>query len=417
MKKSTFRIQSIALLVGSICGAVNYSWAATTINAVSCSQSVVQTAINSASDGDNVIVPVGNCTWSSAVNITNKTITLKGSGSTTGGTKITHGGGDHTLILVSAGTKTGRMDISGFWFAGKSTNWNGTAIQISGPTGWKNLRIHHNLFDGNYPWTINVGVNTHGVIDNNTFKGSAFGIKTYGNGASDWSSTLTLGNADFFFVEDNNFDWDDWYGATGTPCVDMFSGGRVVFRNNTIRNGYFGTHDKARSTLVSANAYEIYNNNISGSDKWKALDITAGTGVIWGNKITGNYSIPIGAMDYKSFDPRGIPLCNGSDPADKNTLGEAGWLCQYQIGSMGSGSTAYQYPLYLWNNTYNGNITNMECTDGCLVNGRPHLLAGRDFINNGTMPKSGYTPYAYPHPLTQTGSTIILAAPVVQIVQ
>jgi hypothetical protein len=188
--------------------------------------------------------------------------------------------------------------------------------------------------------------------------------------------------------------------------MDMNNAGRVVFRHNTVRYGFWETHDKARSGLASANAYEVYSNTFwTDTNKWKGLDISAGTGVVWGNIFTGggtwetDWSIPIGGMDYKSFDPRSLPLCDGSDPADQNIPGEAGWRCQYQIGSQGEGSTAYSYPLYLWSNTQNGTPVGMECTSGCSVNGRPHLLEGRDYINNAAAPKPGYTPYLYPHPL------------------
>src|SRR5690606_33261245 len=82
------------------------------------------------------------------------------------------------------------------------------------------------------------------------------------------------------------------------------------------------------------------------------------------------------------------------DPADQNVPGESGWRCQYQIGSMGEGPTAVGFPLYLWSNTKNGTATGMECTHGC-----SHVQSGRDFINNGTSPKPGYTPFTFPHPL------------------
>jgi hypothetical protein len=99
--------------------------------------------------------------------------------------------------------------------------------------------------------------------------------------------------------------------------------------------------------------------------------------------------------------------CDGNDPADQNIPGEAGWRCQYQIGTQGEGTTAYSYPLYVWSNYNNANLVGMECTAGCEVNGRPHLLEGRDFINNGTTPKPGYTPFTYPHPLRQNDPLIV----------
>ena len=62
------------------------------IVAVSCSREDVQSAIYSASDGDTVTVPAG--TWSAAVKINNKTITLRGAGSGVGGTTIAYGARD-----------------------------------------------------------------------------------------------------------------------------------------------------------------------------------------------------------------------------------------------------------------------------------------------------------------------------------
>ena len=117
---------------------------AATITAASCSSANVQAAINSAQDGDTVVVPAGNCTSRTAVSINNKTITLQGAESVPGGTKITYGGSNHTLIDVQAGSKTGKMDISGFWLSGGNPNyWSGTAMQLYGPAGSKNLRVHH----------------------------------------------------------------------------------------------------------------------------------------------------------------------------------------------------------------------------------------------------------------------------------
>jgi len=409
--KKLFHLLIITLI--TVCSAVSVE--ANIIQASSCSQSDVQFAVNSAQDGDTVLVPAGECIWSSEVSIQNKTITLIGSGSGIGGTKIIYGGSNHTLLEIDPGTKTGKVDVSGFWFYGGDPDyWSGTGISFGGPKNWKNLLIHQNVFEDNLQWTIVGYAGVSGVIYENTFSGSAHGIVFYGDGEDDWESPLILGSDDFFFVEDNNFNWDDWYGVAGAACMDMQRGGRVVFRHNSVTYGFWETHDKARSGLVSANAYEIYNNTFwTNTTKWKGLDISAGTGVIWGNTFTGggsyetDWSIPIGAMDYKSFDPRSLSLCDGNDPADQNVSDEAGWRCQYQIGTQSEGATAISYPLYVWNNNHNGNLVGMVCTAGCEVNGRPHLLEGRDFVNNGTTPKPGYTSFTYPHPLRQNDPTFV----------
>lgn len=389
---STFAQTTVFCAVALASGAASSA----TITATSCAQSAVQAAINSAKDGDIVKVPAGTCTWNAAVTLNAKTVTLQGAGSGTGGTKIVYGGSGHGLISVNAGTKTGLVDISGFYFYGGDANyWGAMAIEFDGPVGWKNFRIHHNVFE-NKLWTIRGAAYVHGLIDHNVFQGSAYGMIFHGRGDTDWSTPLNLGSADFFFVEDNTFNWNDFYGSTGVPTVDMENGGRVVFRNNNVKNGFVETHDMARNGLPSANAWEIYNNSFSrpSSNQWKGLDMSAGTGVIWGNKFTGDYTVAIGGIDYKSFDPRYAKLCDGSDPKDQNTPGQTGWRCQYQIGSQGQGKSAVGAPAYLWNNTKNGVSVGMTVTSGF-----NHVVAGRDYFNNGSTPKPGYTPYVYPHPL------------------
>lgn len=402
MKKRIVPVAVLAVL-GVIVPAADSSAAVRAADG--CTRSAVQAAVDSADSGDTVVVPAGTCTWTAAVTIQDKTITLKGAGSGPGGTRIVHDGGDHPLIDVNAGSKTGRMDISGFWFHGaaSSNNWTGAAMRLWGPAGWKNLRVHHNVFDGNHPWTIRAADFTHGLIDHNLFKGRAYGILFYGQGAKDWATPLKLGTADFFFVENNTFDWDDFVGVTGVETLDMNNGGRVVFRNNSLINGYWQTHDKARTGMASGNGYEVYANTFqTRTRKWKAIDVSAGSGVIWGNDLAGDWMVPIGAMDYKSFDPRGVRRCDGSDPADQNVPGQKGWRCQYQIGSQGEGPSAYGYPLYLWSNRMNRTLATMQCTAGC-----SHVQAGRDYIDNGTTPKPGYRPYVYPHPLSQASATTL----------
>lgn len=372
------------------------------IKANSCSSADVQAAINKASDGYIVTVPAGTCTWNNAVSINNKAITLIGAGAGDGGTKIVHNGGEHTLLSIAGGSITGKVDVSGFLFYGGSKKyWGGNAIEFSGKAGWGNLRIHHNTFEDNQLWTMRGSASTNGLIDNNTFLGEGYGLYFTGQGALDWKTPINFGSKDFFFIEDNKFHFDDWYGVTGVPASDMNEGGRTVFRNNSLRHSFWETHDKARSGLVSANAYEIYNNTFYaetlGYDKvwkWKTLDVSAGTGVIWGNTIQGSWNTPIGAVDYKTADPRYVEPCDGKDPADKNVAGQTGWICQYQIGSENEGPAAVSSPLYVWSNTYNAKPVGMKCTGGC-----EHLVDGRDFINGQQKP--GYTPYPYPHPLTR----------------
>ena len=70
---------SFALLLTPLFG---FKAEANTINASSCSLSDVQAAINTANNGDTVIIPNGSCTWTAGITFSVQ-ITLQGA-STTG---------------------------------------------------------------------------------------------------------------------------------------------------------------------------------------------------------------------------------------------------------------------------------------------------------------------------------------------
>src|SRR5262252_1396905 len=91
-----------------ICVCLAVAARAATINAASCTQSAVQTAINSASAGDTVVVPASSCTWTTTTSVTpsvtlNKAITLQGQTTCTG-TGASMSCSDQTLIYDGTGT-------------------------------------------------------------------------------------------------------------------------------------------------------------------------------------------------------------------------------------------------------------------------------------------------------------------------
>jgi hypothetical protein len=200
------------------------------------------------------------------------------------------------------------------------------------------------------------------LIDNNTFTGSSGVMHLYGNGDEDFENPVDFGGPDMLFIEDNVFDMV--YGSGGeAPAIDYDEGGSVVFRHNTLNNSYFENHDRCRSSLTSARAFEIYNNtfNVDGN-KWKAIDLSSGDGVIFDNTFNGDWSVPIGV--YKSRED----TCDL--PADEVP------------GAI--------EPIYVWDNTADGETTELECTssaDAC----------AEMTIANGTE-RPGYTPHTYPHP-------------------
>lgn len=366
------------------------------VTAASCALADVRAAVGAAGEGHIVQVPAGECSWNASLRLGDKSLTLRGAGSSTGGTTITYQGKAHKLIEIEALDGSLRIDVSGFRLVGGDADeWNGTHLTLSGPAGWKTVRVHHMAFEGAVNWAIGAFAGIQGTIDHCTFSGREHGISLYGQGDADWNAPLVLGTNDFLFVEDNTFACDDFNGLGGPSSLYLRNGGRVVFRHNTVRYGAMEMADATRTGQPGANAYEIYNNVFwSDTTKWTAITLDAGTGTVWGNTVSATYSFAIAGTNYKSADPRALPLCDGSDPADQNTPGLAGWRCRYQLGSHGLGASAVGFPLYLWSNMHGASATGLVVRVGA-----DYVLSGRDYVEGGSTPKPGYTPHPYPRPL------------------
>jgi hypothetical protein len=109
-----------SVLFGLLLGAFfSTSTEAATHTAASCNTSDVQTAINSAAEGDTVVIPRGTCTWTSGVIISGKGIIVTGAGS---GRVIAY---SSSTLTIGAGSKT--LTVS-------NANVSGSALSISGGT-------------------------------------------------------------------------------------------------------------------------------------------------------------------------------------------------------------------------------------------------------------------------------------------
>ena len=93
---------------------------AATIQAGSCNRDAVASALNSANDGDTVVVPAGTCTWSSTVTIDGKSLTLQGAGAdrTIIIDGIDSGGGAKPIMLQWITKSSGNVRLTGFTFDG-----------------------------------------------------------------------------------------------------------------------------------------------------------------------------------------------------------------------------------------------------------------------------------------------------------
>ncbi|MBN1887390.1 MAG: hypothetical protein JW850_05350 [Thermoflexales bacterium] len=382
------------------------------IQAASCSQTDVQAAVDAASDGDFVLVPAGHCTWTTpvaatpAVLISGKGVTIWGAG--IGQTVITDATGSawrQTPFWIE-GLEGHPFRITGFSFTGQTT----AVIMVRGTC--KAFRIDHCQFDNIEGRSIMVSGETYGVIDHCQFthlSGQCVWVEDGRGdppGSTSWASEMSYGTAEAVFAEDNTF-----IGATSgvDGVTDCRAGGRYVLRHSIIEGLVAGNHglDSATSSCLQM---EIYDNVFRSApySKFLALQSRGGSAIMFNNTITGDYGIALGVTNYRSCCYAGASCsdhgqCDGANPIDGNTEPQSvykGWPCKDQIGR---GAQQSSQPLYEWNNTYNGSDVDVSvynnwpgCTD---PQPSDHVQENRDYYNDA--PRPDYTPYVYPHPLTQ----------------
>lgn len=356
------------------------------INAASCSSADVQTAINSAVDGDRVLIPAGNCTWNSQVLSTNKGITIQGAG--IGVTIITNDVSIGSLnATLQAGDPTFYVTAITFDGNGLVTAGNNALVGVTGG-GLNAFRIHHAEFINLNGTAITVnmaGFEVSGLVDNNTFKmGAGAGDKSLrifgeSTGAGNpFARGLELGSEKFIFIEDNTFT----YTQTEDGAMDAFDGARYVFRHNVANETTQGHHGADSGGFRGVHSFEIYENTyarpISASDV--ALMLRSATGVIFNNTWTGNH----GSINLANFRSRPQSFaqwgaCDGTSIWDENQPGESGYACLDQIGHTflkPSGGTNNLNPLYAWSNAKNGSPIAVTVSEVTMEN---HIKPDRDY--------------------------------------
>lgn len=358
-----------------------------TIDALSCEQSAVQTAINSASSGDTVRVPAGSCFWSSISIPNEKRIVLQGAGRTS---SIITG-------IPSIGMSGSR--ITGFTFLNGTTEIYGYGFRFD------NNKVQSST------WTDCIKVRDYaptitqmpsGLIDHNEFincrvnmEGTPY-IYSDDNGANQnrlWALPLSFGGPPTVYLEDNTFSLTY---SGNFNAIDANYGGSFVARYNTLYDGLFmETHSSQEGGNRAGKSFEVYGNlidlrnnySLSGgmSERWRG-----GTGLHFYNSYVGNWENPGIPLDnVRSYAPAsyGGGLCNGSSAWDGNQ-GSFGWPCRDQIGrgsdtpqwmlSPVGAYTQTSVPSYFWLNK-NGT-----------TNWNPYII---DWSSNHIQPNRDY--YAY----------------------
>jgi hypothetical protein len=378
-----------------------------TIKASSCSRESVSSAYNAASPGDTVQIPScpSGVTWTGGI-VDRKGVTFNGAGIDS--TVIDDQSSWALIELLNSGTsKVMNMTINqnSSKSGDRSIGMYGNEVRIAF-IKFTNLRQGKRGI-----WTTGA---VRGVIDNNIFtwtSGAQPILVEDGRtpvppdipGNTAWSSPMQWGGADLIYIENNTFN-----ATTAADGVDCDQGGSYVFRYNTVYNMVVGNHG-CDSVSRGCKQMEIYYNNFyttDGQSPYYGIQSRGGTAVIYNNTMTGSWGMPLSVTNYRSQANAWPycsgcmmakqPRCDGTSSIDGNT-GLHGYPCRDQIGR---GTDQTLYPVYEWNNTYNGSNLNIVVLHN--YGGNPdylneHVVSGRDFYPDTRMP--GYTPYQYPHPL------------------
>ncbi len=282
-------------LAVSVLGLISWNTvSAGTIYVPDPSLASVQTAINSASDGDTISMPAGSATWTRTLTI-NKAITLQGAGSSQ--TIITNSvptSGTLMTITLSPGQLT---RLTSFQVPNSSiVNQSNAEFNVSGNSQQDGSRFRvDNCIFGQSPYYTFSLVDVFGVADHNTFTAGpqhipflfsnahwGGGTNNYGDGV--WADDTYWGTDKYFFVEDSTFTCTS--SIYGESLTDGCFGCRFVIRHCTLINASVTTHGTdSTGRARGARVMEVYNNNFQGlASAW--IGIRSGTGVFWGNTFT-----------------------------------------------------------------------------------------------------------------------------------
>ena len=370
---------SFLLLLSAFSGAQ-----AQTINAASCSESDVATALNSvAADGTTVNIPAGTCAWTTSYTYNQvHSTTILGAGS-----QSTTGGGDATVIIDDFTTNsplltlnlnsTKVLRMSGLTFQGGSGGVkDGGMINIGGPG---TVRLDHDHFNfqtySSAPrsFMVTIGNQVTGVMDHSILDQSQTSTVLFVNGTSstaggtEWTQSAQFGSSNFFFLEDNLIN-----GNASTPTVfegrtgDCWTAGRYVVRFNTMTEtsgpeqhatGHSGDDRGCRAQEVYGNLFHQGAGQPTNGVNYDMADLGSGAALVWGNSAPGVFKnvflTDVTRKDNTTYSqsapPNGWGYCgttfNGTGSAwDQNSNTSTGHACIDQPGR-GAGDLLSYNPL------------------------------------------------------------------------
>jgi hypothetical protein len=291
---------------------------AAVVTAATCSRADVGTAITASTYGDTVIVPAGNCTWTSMLTIT-KAITLQGAGIDS--TTVISAVGASNWVLQYTPDATSRANDESFRITGFTFNMNNASggvrvIQGSDTVVMHNLQIYGNKFTnttGDTSLTLpclrtgdfsGTRGQVYGVVYNNQFVNCASAAQSYGDDVYSWDNhTFAYGTADNLYFEDNTFSGNSAFHYGGL-------GGRYASRFNAYQftAGAFQVlwdiHGNQSGQVYATMGCEIYRNTVSLARTTTIIDHRGGSCMFFQNTLTGtNGSWQVREEYADSIDP------------------------------------------------------------------------------------------------------------------
>jgi len=304
------RIAKWLLIAGVLAAFSSPNARANTLNAPSCSQSDVQATVNSSSNGDTVVVPAGNCTWSSQVLVSGKALTIIGA-TTCDGTPTTQTTScvDNTIITLTYGPNSQTLIVSntsaanfvrltGFTFIdGTSGTSNGVIRFSNGMHGSVSFRVDHIHLKSNSGGVfINLsdsyGLADHILVDETGTTGMNPPIVIYGDyatrGYQNWNDPTNEGSNQAIYIENCTY---NALHSGSEGFFDAYAGAKLVVRYNAINNsGNSGAHGTDSGNWRSVLLQEIYNNTFTNNTGNSQAPMTVRGGILlmFNNTLTGN---------------------------------------------------------------------------------------------------------------------------------
>ena len=361
-------------------------------------ESSVASCVSSAKSGDTINVLPGSATWSNAINISSKDLTIIGAGNRSdpaSNTIITRTG--DCFQIGNVGTSSASR-LSNFRFID-------CMIGLYGLNPDKAFRIDHNYFQSSVRREMFVTGYAYplppkGLFDHNVHELTRFVI--YGTPAllteglwqhQIWATDPDFGGPQAVYIEDCTIT------NNSIGAIDSNYGGRFVYRfNTTTLVGYALEFHGVQGNNRAGQRWEVYGNSFSATEPstWTVGFLRGATGFLFNNtRPTGTWQSGIILKVERSSETKSpLGQCDGTWNIDGNTPGFEGWPCRDQIGRSrdsgvygGSGPWPSQAltPAYAWNNRDKNGYWGFSNYGGNQREVTLHSLENRDWYNHNAL--------------------------------